>query len=75
MRQPMHIRETPAGPIVDHFPDEVIITRELIEGAHRAYLRRTGFRALTFEPLNGRVIYRMVGRGPYPRTFHCLRED
>jgi hypothetical protein len=67
MRAPIFTR-TPDGLLVDSFPDETVITRELLEHHDPTMLERR-WRTVTIRCLNATAVYRMAKRGPYPRSY------
>jgi hypothetical protein len=67
-------RHTPLGVrVVDEWPREMLISRELLEDANPVFLNRC-FRTIFFSPINGRARYRIVSRGEYPRSYLLARE-
>lgn len=73
MQAPRFQRSRLGGVVaLDGFPAELVITRELLEAAHPAFLQRE-FRTFSLLCDNGRATYRLVRRVRFYHSFVCQR--
>lgn len=58
---------------VDSFDEDAPFSFEFFRTADPQYVARLGFRSFSLRCSNGTACYRIVARGPHPKTFQCHR--
>lgn len=73
MANPVFTQHNDGSVTVDHFPDELVITRQLLDEARPRILRWTGHDSFRIVCANATAEYRIIGPGEYPETSLCQK--